>query len=203
MDPSLNRTAERKVLFIGDSIVEGSIGESFTDIMERQNPGIFILNHGVPGDMLRGICRRLLSLLEEEVDFEGILLEGGHNDILMRDWFFQDDSADVAEELSRILDATLVKVKEKFKGPVVLATLSCLGEDLEEEANRVRSRLNRRIMELAGKHGCQVADVGRAFDQELINRQGMGGFYLTMDGVHLNRRGAELYAREIGKFFNT
>lgn len=188
-----------KALFIGDSIIEGSIGVNFTDIIERQNPGITVLNHGIPGDTLPGISRRLLRLVAGEENFDLILLEGGHNDILMAPWFGREGPAGIVEELGGILDNTLEQVKLNFQGKVIITTLSCLGEDLEGEENLIRARFNKVIRDLAAKHGCTVADVGKAFDEVLRKRQGRGGLFLTIDGVHINSRGAELYAREIGR----
>jgi len=186
-----------RALFIGDSIVEGSIGASFTDIIERERPHVVIENHGIPGDTLPGICRRLLRRLEREAGYDCILLEGGHNDICMAGWFSRE--GDAADDLAGILDRALVQVRHIYKGKLVLATLSCLGEDLDAAENRIRSRLNGRIFDLAAKYGCRVADVGGAFDQVLAGREGGGRLLLTIDGVHLNAKGAEIYAREIGR----
>jgi lysophospholipase L1-like esterase len=186
-----------KVLFIGDSIVEGSIGADFTGIIARERPHVMIDNHGIPGDTLPGICRRLLQQLAREPGYDCILLEGGHNDICMTGWF--PGEGDAAARLAGILDRALQQVRHTYRGRLVLATLSCLGEDLEGAENRIRARLNRQIFDLAPRYGCRVADVGGAFDEVLAEREEDGRLRLTIDGVHLNARGAEIYAQVIGR----
>ncbi len=188
-----------KVLFIGDSIVEGSIGVSFTDIVAGQNPEMTLVNHGIPGDTLPGICRRLLALLVREKDFDAIVIEGGHNDILMAPWLGGGGSQGIAEQLGSILDQTLNRVKQVYRGRLILATLSCLGEERDSRENRIRDGLNQIIHGLAAKHGCRLGRGGEAFDAELEKGEGGDGLSLTIDGVHINERGAGLYAREVSR----
>jgi lysophospholipase L1-like esterase len=107
---------------------------------------------------------------------------------------------------------------------VVLATVACLGEVPGSELNRARNRYNEVIRNLARKHGAGLADTAEAFDRKLRNLENPSpyfmdrhssdflqtvitapdagadylsrrrGLHLTMDGAHLNSRGARLYA---------
>lgn len=110
---------------------------------------------------------------------------------------------------------------------VVLATIACLGETLGSDLNRSRNRYNTVIRKLAEERGAGLADVALAFDGELRNLESPSnyfldrhssvfvdtlitapeagadylsrrrGLHLTMDGVHLNSRGARLYAETV------
>lgn len=110
---------------------------------------------------------------------------------------------------------------------IVLATIACLGETLGSDLNRIRNRYNSVIRKLAGDRGIRLADVALAFDGELRNLESPSGYFLdrhssvfidslvtapdagadyiarrrglflTMDGVHLNSRGARLYAETV------
>lgn len=185
------------ILFIGDSIIEGSIGVNFLPIIERGKPQLNLLNHGLNGDTIPGIRMRLLQILSQGHEFASIIMEGGHNDLLMSSWMGEDEQVG---RLAKLLEETIREVKTVHKGDLVLTTLSCLGEDLESEPNRQRQLLNRAITELGKKYECKVADVGKAFDDELRGKDEEDHFlHLTIDGVHINKKGAALYAREIVK----
>jgi lysophospholipase L1-like esterase len=186
------------ILFIGDSIIEGSIGVNFLPIIAREKPELNLLNYGLNGDTLPGIRMRLLQILRQGQQFDCILMEGGHNDLLMSSWMHEGDGQ--VEQLAQLLEKTIREVKAVHKGQLVLATLSCLGEDLESEPNRQRRILNQAIIELGKKHQCKIADVGKAFDEELRVKDEEDDFlHLTIDGVHINKKGAALYAGEIIK----
>ncbi|MCC3160665.1 SGNH/GDSL hydrolase family protein [Hymenobacter sp. 15J16-1T3B] len=110
--------------------------------------------------------------------------------------------------------------------PVVLATLGCLGENLTGGLNAPRRAYNAAIRRVAARHGCLLADAEAAFDAALpapppavefqssfvglafadkllcalgradaLSRQ--RGLHLTIDGGHLNSRGAELFAQAV------
>ena len=186
------------ILFIGDSLVEGSIGVNFLPLIKKEKPNLTLLNQGINGDTLPGISRRLLHILKREHRYASIVIEGGHNDLLMSSWLKQEEGQVL--ELTRLLEETLRQVKAMYQGDVVLTTLSCLGEELAAEPNQKRQQLNSAIKELGRRYGCKVADVGHAFDEELRGgEQGDDFLHLTTDGVHINKKGAALYAREILK----
>gem|GEM_PF-2344286 len=119
----------------------------------------------------------------------------------------------------------LLETAEKFHGQIVLLTLSCVNEYMHSEAEAVRRELNENIRRIAGKHGFLLADVGAAFD-DLLGNEGKDveirtlgdiavsgyssvslsalrrlsrnrGLKLTIDGVHLNEQGAQVYRRSV------
>ncbi len=129
------------------------------------------------------------------------------------------------QEYGHLLEETLVQVKEFFTGNIILTTLSCLGEDLSSELNLKRKEINETIKRVGNKYSCCIADVSKGFDDELtgkntrddleetflnpelinadaagfVNKTESPLFYLTIDGCHINQKGADIYFREIKK----
>lgn len=118
-------------------------------------------------------------------------------------------------------------LKKRTSARVLLTTISCLNEDLSADTNLLRFQYNDVIREVAQSQGCILCDVGAEFDAYLRARtltpyfmDGLWdtfifdamkskspestlalsqkrGLHLTVDGVHLNARGAEIYAEVI------
>jgi hypothetical protein len=112
-------------------------------------------------------------------------------------------------------------------GYVLVVTIACIGERTESDLNRRGAQFNEVIREEAASHGASVAEVGKAFRKVLTAVETQSGFLLesvactltdtfhcltprgadrlsgrrglvlTMDGVHLNRCGARLYAETV------
>jgi len=114
------------------------------------------------------------------------------------------------------------------KAKIIITTLSCFGEDLSSPLNQKRRLVNDQIKEVGSKHGAYIADVSTHFDKilrksissynlmnhplnivfdyfrskrmnkvEKISRKRR--LLLTIDGGHLNNKGAIIYAREISR----
>jgi|WetSurMetagenome_2_1015567.scaffolds.fasta_scaffold387075_1 lysophospholipase L1-like esterase len=115
----------------------------------------------------------------------------------------------------------------RFGPRIIIMTISCLGEDLKSAINQQRKKYNNEIRRIAAMYGLLLADVGKAFDNILqavptpsdyllndfysmfldtlittlnpganpLSRQ--RGLVLTVDGVHLNQRGARIFAETI------
>ncbi|UMZ74279.1 SGNH/GDSL hydrolase family protein [Natranaerofaba carboxydovora] len=230
---------KKHILFIGDSITEGNTGESYLKIIKEKlgEEEYEIYNHGMGGDTLLGVKNRLIDIISRDGDFDIIVIEVGHNDIVLPylekndpTWqrgvqMLKEEGIVPAYEASKFeenLDNTFRLLKDNHRGKVIMTTLSCLGEDLESELNQQRKKFNEIIHRKAKEYGFYIADVGSAFDEELMDKQdsvikkelvntflnppstglvgdGVGSFYLTLDGVHINRKGAEIYAEEIMK----
>lgn len=110
---------------------------------------------------------------------------------------------------------------------LVITTISCLSEDLKNELNKRRDEYNNIIRNFARQYEIQLADVGEVFDAYLKklnkpskylmpdyynicldslytmiekfadNLSARCGLSLTIDGVHLNRLGAKIFAETI------
>ena len=109
------------------------------------------------------------------------------------------------------------------KAKIILTTLSCLGEDLNSTINQKRRLVNEKIKEVGSKYGVYIADVSPFFDkilrksfsnynlidhplnivldyfrskrmnwvEKISNKRRL---LLTIDGGHLNAKGALIYA---------
>ncbi len=131
-------------------------------------------------------------------------------------------------KIKDVYDSGLRKVNLYSNAKVIITTLSCLGEDFNSPINQKRRLVNDLIKEIGSKHEVHIADVSSIFDKilrkslssynlidhplnlvfdyfrskriagvEKISRK--RGLVLTIDGGHLNTRGAIIYAREISK----
>ncbi|MBE0479786.1 MAG: SGNH/GDSL hydrolase family protein [Dehalococcoidia bacterium] len=109
---------------------------------------------------------------------------------------------------------------------IIMTTITCIGEDLSTPVNTRRQEYNEAIRDLAAGRGAIVADTGKAFDLYLARVKKPGsyllphfsglhpdrfltavvspdilsalhGLALTLDGVHLNSRGANLFAESV------
>lgn len=117
------------------------------------------------------------------------------------------------------------------KAKIILTTLSCLGEDFSSQINQKRRFINDKIKEIGSKHEAYLADVSSVFDKILrksfssynlidhplnmvldyfrSKRTNLvekickkRGLVLTIDGGHLNSKGAIIYAKEISRILN-
>ena len=117
------------------------------------------------------------------------------------------------------------------KAKIILTTLSCLGEDFSSQINQKRRFINDKIKEIGSNHEAYLADVSSVFDKILrksfssynlidhplnmvldyfrSKRTNLvekickkRGLVLTIDGGHLNSKGAIIYAKEISRILN-
>ena len=117
------------------------------------------------------------------------------------------------------------------KAKIIITTLSCLGEDVSSPINQKRRLVNAQIKEVGSKHGAYIADVGSVFDKilrksissyNLLNHplnlpldyfrskrmnwvekiSKKRRLVLTIDGGHLNSKGAMIYAKEISRILD-
>ena len=199
-----------------DLLAEGRGGSTVTEARWRMNP---LLSTHLP-DMLFvevGANDILIPLLHRR--------GGGWKKTAMNLQFHGSVPMTTPEAFAKTFDEMLGGVPSRVG--VVLATIACLGEDLSSEANKSRNRYNDVIRKLAEKHGAALADVALAFERELGNIDSPSpyfldrhssviidnlvtapdagadylskrrGLHLTMDGAHLNSRGARLYAETV------
>ncbi|MBA1335351.1 MAG: hypothetical protein HPY66_0973 [Firmicutes bacterium] len=181
----------KKVLFIGDSITEGISGINFVDLLKKDFKDYELINKGLGGDTLYGIAGRLLKEIELN-SYDIVVLEAGHNDIIipaLKDMgifhkmlgkhLVKRGSIPTVEptEFSELLETTLDKLSQLAGSKIIITTLSCIGENLESEFNKKRFVLNEIIREIAGKHGCLIADVAKRFDS-ILSKHNPNDFFL-------------------------
>ena len=124
-------------------------------------------------------------------------------------------------------------IKKKTSATIVLTTLSCINESLEFSLNKKRYAYNHIIREVAIETGCGLVDAGALFDgylrrcrtkdyllESFFNTTFYDKFqcsflgcsdyisknrklHLTVDGLHLNTRGAIIYRDETERLIKT
>lgn len=125
---------------------------------------------------------------------------------------------------------TIRSIRALSSCPLAVTTLSCISEDLTSPPNIKRSRFNEEIRKMAGEEDLLLLDVAKRFDSILEESGGSSylmddvvkltradkrasgsdqdakalskerGLVLTIDGVHLNGRGALLYKETLSGF---
>ena len=124
-------------------------------------------------------------------------------------------------------------IKSKTSATIILTTLSCINENLESSLNKKRCAYNHIIRDVAIETGCSLVDAGALFDGYLrrcrtkdyllesffntafydkfqCNVLGCSDYlskkrrlHLTVDGLHLNTRGAKIYRDETERLIKT
>jgi len=188
---------KRKILYVGDSITEGISGVNYVKYIEKELPNYLHINQGLGGDTLLGISNRLMSLLKNE-DFNYIVFEAGHNDIIIP--YFEEQGlllkmtakklrargsipTDI-NNFKELLENKIREIKKLTNAEIILTTLSCIGEVLNSDLNNKRAVINTSIKEVAKKYECKIANVGDAFDAKLRSVDSgdylLGGFFKLM-----------------------
>lgn len=136
------------------------------------------------------------------------------------------EPCETKEDFEREYEDAILKIKSRTDATIILSTLGCISENLEHPLNRKRCDYNNIIRDVAIGTGCSLVDAGAVFDGYLrrcrtrnyfmegylntrifdrFQCQVMGcpdylskkrGLHLTIDGVHLNSRGANLFRDE-------
>ena len=134
-------------------------------------------------------------------------------------------------KIKDLYDNGLRMISFHSKAKIIITTLSCLGEDVSSPLNQKRRLINDQIKEIGSKRGAYIADVSSLFDKILrksissynlmdhplnlvldyfrskrmnwvkkISKKRR--LLLTIDGGHLNSKGAIIYAREISRILD-
>ena len=216
-----------KILFVGDSITQGSLGESFVNKIKLE-PNVTITNLGCNGDTMLVVFQKLMLHLDKKSDYDIVVIQGGYNDLLLP--YFKEKSkifqmaADSQikrgiiptsfENWENLLKTNIQKVKELFSGKIILVNIGCLGENLTTALNQKRENFNKIIQKIVTEENLFLADIQQEFDGYLKDkkaadycldsfwavtvfdylRKSRRNLFLTIDGVHLNNKGAELVA---------
>lgn len=168
-----------KILFIGDSLVRGTVGVNWVQRLADKHPEWQIENAGANGETLNRIIERLKEILEKDSSFDYIVLEGGANDLLLpylgrRGLFFRHACQYLfkkghqpithSADLEQTLNSAILLIRSYTRASVILTTIPCLNEDRQFELNRKRQEFNEVIRRVAQKAGCALADTGALFD---------------------------------------
>ncbi len=185
-----------RIAFLGDSLTEGHPGESYLARLRRLLPGDELRNVGRGGDTVPALLARLEHTGLEPADLALVWI--GVNDAFLGDWYLSDldglpgSGAEPAGThrlrpvYDRILDLVL------SRAPLAVCVPPVLPDPFEQGgvAGRVAELAAMTADAAAARAGrARVCDLRPAFAAE---PRPTGGF--TIDGVHLNARGADVVA---------
>jgi lysophospholipase L1-like esterase len=173
-----------RLLFIGDSITRGRVGESFVRILQKTFPQHQFINRGRNGDALLTIAERLNQELLQQ-SYDTVFLQGGYGDLLIplfkkrnrlfRFAYLQQLKKGIVPiisegEFEAALRHIVQNIKSLHKGSIVLFTIGPVGEWQNTATNRKRAVFNAIIQQVAAEEKICVADVAVRMDAFLCNK---------------------------------
>ncbi|MGV3539297.1 MAG: SGNH/GDSL hydrolase family protein [Rufibacter sp.] len=232
-----------RILAIGDSLLKGTVGVNFLRKIEAQHTDWEIQNEGANGQPLVSIEKRLKAIPNLD-SYDIILLQGGHNDLLLPTfaqkgfWFAQALKSQLREghipvnspeAFEASFRSVISYIQARSAAKLILITLTCFGENLTSDLNQQRQVYNSIIRRAAQDFGCGLADAAEKLDTVIAQRPAnyycLEGFldaafldlircsyfgladklsekrgqFLTIDGIHVNSKGAQIFAEEVEK----
>lgn len=189
-----------KIAFLGDSLTAGHPGASFLTRLRRLRPEHELLDYGRAGDTVPALLERLARTELAAVDLAFLWI--GTNDAFFAGydlpWLGEDeDPAPVladgagADRLRRDYDAVLDLALTR--APFVVCVQPVLPDPFEQGGLAERVAEIGAMIEAAAstrRGRTRVVDLRAAFAQASAS----AGAGFTIDGVHLNERGADVVA---------
>jgi lysophospholipase L1-like esterase len=214
-----------KVGLIGDSLTEGRPGVSFFKILKENYPNITFDNQGKPGESVISLHNRL-SKSKLDTDYDLILIWIGVNDVYSKMLKVQAQPvAKDHEEFQEVFSKLLGMVTTSSKR-VVAVSPAIVGENTKNDANKELRELSAIIESISSKHpNVSYLNMQSIFEKHLakvncsdyistsvirvmldvlfyksptrIDRLSRKReLHLTLDGIHLNSKGAAIVAKE-------
>jgi lysophospholipase L1-like esterase len=214
-----------KIALIGDSLTEGRPGVPFIRKLKERYPELTLVNLGKPGESVKSLHARL-SKTKLDTDFDLSFLWIGVNDVYTKLLKVQAqpiaaDQEEFRELYTKVLESVIASSKQ-----VVAVTPGLVGEDMQNAPNQELKELSAVIQAIIRNcPNVEFLDIRSVFEKELAESDSSGyistgvltvmkealfyknpkridqlsekrGLHLTLDGIHLNSRGAELVAEE-------
>ena len=214
-----------KVILIGDSLTEGRPGVSFFNLLVDKYPDIRFNNHGKPGETIKSLYSRL-SESTLETDYDIAFLWIGVNDVYSKLLKVQaqpitENLQEFSEYYYKVLNVILPYSKH-----VVVVSPAVVGENMNNSSNGDLRDLSDAIQSISNHHpNVYFLDMRHKFEKLLANIHPSDyistgiltimkdvffskkptqidrlsqkrGLHLTLDGIHLNSKGALTVANE-------
>jgi lysophospholipase L1-like esterase len=171
-----------RVLCLGDSLTEGTVGVGFIPFLEEMLPGNQYVNLGVNGDTIAGLRRRAERLQQRG---DAAVVWVGTNDVMMYpEW---DNAPDVEQDYKLLLRAVAARARVVSTLPPLIAS-----PEYAKMYDYSLDRATEMVKRLSEESGCRYVDIQSSFAW----RQGRE---FTIDGAHLNEAGARLAAEVLSE----
>lgn len=214
-----------KIGLLGDSLTEGRPGVSFVKILTKRYPHISFDNLGKPGESVKSLHTRLLKE-KLDTNYDLIFLWIGVNDVYskllsVKAQPIAKDSEEFREYYNEVLQIVIASSKQ-----VVTVSPALVGETLMNESNKELKSLSSIIQSLSSNqlkvsfldmHSVFAEHLSKVTTSEYISIKVLRvmldvlfykkatridqlskkrGLHFTLDGIHLNSKGADLVADE-------
>ena len=209
----------QSVVFFGDSITRGNFGSNYIDIIERllsehpRSANIRLINAGRDGDTVDGLKHRAQSdVLAYKPDWVVVLI--GINDVLNASVSIAGLSMESSGErqsthhMIEHFTSSYLSLIDILKGPVknlAICTTTVIEGSMGLSVEEKLALVNDTIRSISQVKNCGLIDLHLAFKKRVVELREEGKhaeFLLTVDGVHLNKRGAQLVAETMFQFFS-
>lgn len=184
-----------KILFVGASLTAGLPGISFAKQFKKEFPQYSIVIKGYSGAPMKDIMERLIKFLDKESDFNIIIIDTGHNDIILP--FMKQkpgihiigngEKITAIDNFKNAFEEQLSIVKTKTNASIYLLNIGCLSENLSSSLNQQRLILNEEINEVGKDMNIKVLNIADSFEERLIYQQSTyfmnSNFNLALDVI--------------------
>ena len=172
-----------RIIFIGDSLTEGSLGVSFVEILKKKFPNYNLINYGKNGDTVVSLFNRLKKLyLSEDNDIAFLWI--GTNDVFVeisqsfkvtKSLFFQPWSKG-QKEFYNYYRELLLLLEKKAKKIFTVSPLF-IGEDVTNKWNKKLDQLSRIISQLSEEFtSVDFIDIRKKFISQLESQKVVSKF---------------------------
>ena len=171
-----------KVLCLGDSLTEGTVGVGFIPRLAELLPGNQYVNLGMNGDTIAGLRRRAERLKQHG---DAAIVWIGTNDVMMfPEW--QSGSAE-EEDYRLLLRAVIARARTVTTLPPLIAE-----PEYAKMYEYSLGRATEMVRRLSDDAGCRYVDIQASFAWR-------DGSRFTIDGAHLNEAGARIVAEVLSE----
>lgn len=214
-----------KIALIGDSLTEGRPGVSFAHILQQKYTDVTIENLGKAGETVKSLNKRLTELEKEET-YDLSLIWIGVNDVFSKLLKVQAQPVVQNNEEFESCYENVLETVLGFSNHVVLVSPALVGENPRNAPNNKLKELTAVIQTIAKKHSnvtflnlqsvfmnrLNISDcsdyIGTSVMKMMMEAlfykshskidrlSGKRGLHYTLDGVHLNSKGANVVADE-------
>jgi lysophospholipase L1-like esterase len=174
-----------KVLCLGDSLTEGTVGVGFIPFLEQMLPDNEYVNLGVNGETIDGLRHRMERMASRTRGDTAIVWIGTNDVLMYPDW--DDHATAAARDYETILRLAKARADRLLAVPPLLADPA-----LAREHRQSYSTATDLVRVLSVKVGAAYLDIQAAFAHH-------SGTEFTIDGAHLNSAGARLVAEVLAE----
>jgi lysophospholipase L1-like esterase len=167
----------KRIVFFGDSLTEGTPGTSYFDILKKRLPEFTLVNQGRGGDTVVSLCRRIKRLnLDEPIDISFVWV--GVNDMFYNvDWSSPMGESSLRQSWSELMShfrehyGFMLEDLLSVSAKVVTVPPLFIGEDLSSIWNQKLEEIAENIKEFSTQYkNAEYFDLRAFFFSKLRGR---------------------------------